>query len=150
MEIRKYSSRYRAQCIEAFESNIGQCFDSSERAEFIEYLDALSESSEYYVCLESGSEKVLGCGGIGLKPSVASLAWGLVHENFHGQGIGTQLTDFRLSYLKRNTSIHKVKIETSQHTKGFYEKRGFTVTKTAPNGFGAGIDCVAMELCISR
>ncbi|MFA0154542.1 GNAT family N-acetyltransferase [Vibrio sp. 10N.261.46.A3] len=150
MEIRKYSSRYRAQCIEAFESNIGQYFDSSERAEFIEYLDALSESSEYYICLESGSGKLLGCGGIGLNSSVASLAWGLVHKDFHGQGIGTKLTDFRLSYIKHNISLDKVKIETSQHTQGFYEKRGFTVTKITPNGFGAGIDCVAMELDISR
>lgn len=150
MEIRKYHSRYRAKCIETFDSNIGQYFAQSERSEFIEYIDGLGEGSEYYVCIEAESEKLLGCGGIGFNSSKAYLVWGLVHKNFHGQGIGTVLTNHRLSYLKQNTLVNVVQIETSQHTKGFYKKCGFTVTKTEPNGFGEGIDRVAMELTISR
>lgn len=150
MEIRKYKNKYRAQCLEAFDSNIGQYFAPSERAEFIEYIDALVESSEYYVCIEAGSEKLVGCGGIGFNSSKAYLVWGLVHKNFHGQGIGTVLTDYRLSHLKQNTLANTVEIETSQHTQGFYKKRNFAVTRIERNGFGEGIDRVAMELTISR
>ena len=150
MEICKYKFKYRAQCIEAFDSNIGQYFAPSERAEFIGYIDAVVEGSEYYVCIEAGSGKLLGCGGIGFNSSKAFLAWGLVHKSFHGQGIGTVLTDYRLSHLKQNTLVNTVQIETSQHTQGFYKKRGFIVTKTEPNGFGEGIDRVAMELKVAR
>jgi ribosomal protein S18 acetylase RimI-like enzyme len=150
MEIRKYNNKYRAQCIAAFDSNIGQYFAPSERAEFIEYIDTLVEDSEYYICIKTENEKLLGCGGIGFNASKASLTWGFVHKRFHGQGIGTMLTDYRLSHLKRNTVVNTVYIETSQHTQGFYKKRGFTVTKTEPNGFGEGIDRVIMALVISR
>lgn len=60
------------------------------------------------------------------------------------------LTDYRLSHLKQNTLANTVEIETSQHTQGFYKKRNFAVTRIERNGFGEGIDRVAMELTISR
>ncbi len=148
MEIQQYSNEHRAKCIDVFDSNVGQYFAPSERDEFIEYLDSLNDGSEYYVCLSDG--QLLACGGIGIKSTIAVLTWGMVHREFHGKGIGTVLTDYRLSCLKRNTAIESVKIDTSQHTEGFYRKRGFVVCKSVPNGFGEGIDCVSMELVINR
>jgi predicted GNAT family N-acyltransferase len=148
MDILTYENDYRAQCIRAFDSNIGQYFDASEREEFIEFLDSLTSNSKYFICLKNG--QLLACGGIGLSQEIGSLAWGLVHRDFHGQGIGTTLTDYRLSYLKANSTIKKVRIETSQHTEGFYQKRGFVTTGSVINGFGEGIDCVSMELHVTR
>lgn len=148
MKILQYRNEHRVKCIEAFDSNLGQYFAPSEREEFIEYLDSLATDPEYYVCIKD--EQLLACGGVGIKSTTASLAWGMVHRDFHGQGIGTVLTDYRLSQLKANASIEVVQIETSQHTENFYKKRGFVVTKSVPNGFGDGIDCVAMELDVTR
>ncbi|WP_298441536.1 GNAT family N-acetyltransferase [uncultured Ferrimonas sp.] len=148
MQILPYSTAHRAQCLAAFDSNVGQYFAPSEREEFIEYLDSLTAEPEYFVCLKN--DQLVACGGIGIHAETGSLAWGLVHRDFHGQGIGTLLTDYRLSCLKANSSVQVVKIETSQHTEGFYNKRGFVATKSVANGFGAGIDCVSMALSFAR
>ncbi|SFD70751.1 GNAT family N-acetyltransferase [Pseudoalteromonas denitrificans] len=143
MEFQQYTSEHRTKCVEVFDSNIGKYFDLSEREEFIAFLDSLNESGDYYVYVKDN--RVLACGGIGVNSTVASLDWGVVHRDLHGQGLGTNLTDFRLVRLKANSAIDVVKIETSQHTEGFYKKRGFMTTKVVKNGFGEGIDCVSME-----
>lgn len=143
MDILKYESKYRAQCIRAFDSNLGRYFAPSEREEFIEFLDSLPSDTEYFICLKN--DRLLACGGLSKNQETGSLAWGLVHNDYHGQGIGTTLTDYRLSYLKANSEVQVIKIETSQHTEGFYQKRGFVTTGTVTDGFGEGIDCVSME-----
>lgn len=149
MKIRQYTKEYRAECIEIFDSNIGQYFSPSERDEFSQYLDSLDDQSAYYVCLIDGL--VRACGGIGLNAATAAaLTWGMVHRDFHGKGIGTGLTDYRLSKIRENTEVDRVEIVTSQHTEGFYRKRGFVVKESVPNGFGKGIDCIAMELDMRR
>jgi len=41
-----------------------------------------------------------------------------------------------------------VVIETSQHTRGFYEGLGFRLTALVPDGFGPGIDRCDMVLTL--
>ncbi|MGF1908373.1 GNAT family N-acetyltransferase [Vibrio kasasachensis] len=144
MEYQPYEKRYKEQCLVVFDSNLGKYFDSSEREEFIEYLDSLGVSNDYCVYLSQG--RVLACGGVNKQSNVATLTWGMVQREFHGKGLGTKLTAFRLSNLKADRDIAKVIIETSQHTEGFYRKQGFLTTNIIKNGFGEGIDCVSMEL----
>ncbi|WP_028672181.1 GNAT family N-acetyltransferase [Saccharospirillum impatiens] len=144
MVILQYQTGHRARCVEIFDSNVGEYFAPWERSEFIEFLDSLDVGPEYYVCISDG--QVVACGGVRIKSPIAELAWGMVHKDCHGKGIGTILTDYRLLYLEKSTGIECVKIDTSQHTEGFYKKRGFIVTKSIHNGFGEGIDCVSMKL----
>ncbi|NQZ11742.1 MAG: GNAT family N-acetyltransferase [Algicola sp.] len=147
MAHQQYNKKYRSQCIDAFDSNVGKYFDLTERKEFIEFLDSLNDLSTYFVCIRDG--RVVACGGVDKKSTIASLDWGMVHRDFHGQGLGTHLTDFRLSQLKADNTIDLVTIETSQHTEGFYIKRGFITTKVVKNGFGQGIDCVYMQCSVA-
>ncbi|MGF1729899.1 GNAT family N-acetyltransferase [Photobacterium kasasachensis] len=144
MDIRQYTKQHRDSCIKVFDSNVGKYFSPSEREEFIEYLDSFNERCDYYVYIRDA--RVVACGGVGINSTIASLTWGMVHRDFHGQGIGTVLTDYRLSQLHSNPAIEVIKIETSQHTEGFYRKRGFITTHVIKDGFGQGIDCVSMEL----
>ena len=44
----------------------------------------------------------MGCAGIGLNKSkrIATLSWGMVDINYHRNGFGTLLTNYRLNLLK--------------------------------------------------
>ncbi|UTV28934.1 GNAT family N-acetyltransferase [Photobacterium atrarenae] len=147
MKIQRYETAYRAQCIAIFDSNLHAYFTPGERGEFIEFLDSLNASSDYFVY--SNGDRILACGGIEKHLNLGSLSWGMVHRDCHGQGLGTQLADYRLSRLKADQTVTTITIETSQHTQGFYAKRGFVITNHVKDGFGPGIDCVEMELNIS-
>lgn len=144
MNIRTYQPGDKQVCLEIFDSNLGKYFDASERAEFSEYLASQNNSEDYFVC--TVNDKVVACGGFGVHKEVASLCWGMVHREYHSSGYGTALTDYRINKLKKNADVGVVKIETSQHTKGFYQNKGFVVTAVTKDGFGAGIDSVAMSL----
>ncbi|MEZ9488855.1 GNAT family N-acetyltransferase [Vibrio breoganii] len=148
MEHRQYNPEFKSMCLDLFDSNLGVFFDASERQEFSDYLDSLNKDSSYFIGIHDGL--VVSCGGLNESSDKAGLTWGMVRRNHHGSGFGTKLTDFRLSKIRENGHINVVLIETSQHTQGFYLKRGFTQTKVVKNGFGKGIDCVSMELNITR
>ncbi|UXI02555.1 GNAT family N-acetyltransferase [Photobacterium sp. TY1-4] len=142
MTFKRYETADRTQCINIFDSNLNTFFAPSERDEFIAFLDALDASSDYFVY--TNGDRILACGGIEKHRNLGSLSWGMVHRDFHGQKLGTQLTDYRLSRLKADQTVTTITIETSQHTQGFYAKRGFVVTSQTKDGFGPGIDCVVM------
>ncbi|MEZ9590043.1 GNAT family N-acetyltransferase [Vibrio breoganii] len=148
MEHRQYNPEFKSMCLDLFDSNLGVFFDASERQEFSDYLDSLNKDSSYFIGIHDGL--VVSCGGLSESSDKAGLTWGMVRKNHHGSGFGTKLTDFRLSKIRENGQINVVLIETSQHTQGFYLKRGFTQTKVVKNGFGKGIDRVSMELNITR
>ena len=148
MNIQKYSEEDRLECLEIFDSNIGKFFTPSEREEFSEFLNSLSDDSDYFVCMQDN--RVLVCGGFSIRENSASLSWGMVHRKFHHRGIGTLLTKYRLSKIIVNKNINLVKIDTSQHTESFYKKHGFVTTKTLKDGFGQGVDSITMELKLTR
>ncbi|MCQ9641500.1 GNAT family N-acetyltransferase [Chryseobacterium sp. WG14] len=56
------------------------------------------------------------------KNNETGLSWGMVHADYHGQGIGKLLTQFRLDLLKNMYPDKSLRIETSQHTAEFYKK----------------------------
>ena len=147
MRFRSYRKQYKDQCLKIFDSNLDKYFDVSERDMYSEYLDSLDDDATYYICVLSG--EVVACGGYDASSEVGSLKWGMVHRTFHGKGVGSKLTDFRLSLLSNNEVVKLVKIDTSQHTAGFYIKRGFVQTNVVEGGFGEGIDCVTMELVLT-
>src|SRR5690554_5767090 len=133
MEFQNYKKQYKYQCLEIFDSNLDKYFDVSERDMYSEYLDSLDPDATYYVCVSSG--EVVACGGYDVSSKVGSLKWGMVHRTFHGKGVGSKLTEFRLSLISNNEDVELVKIDTSQHTAGFYSKRGFVQTNVIKDGF---------------
>lgn len=119
-------------------------FDSSEEAEFSQYLHR--EPNDYYVLLDDGLVKACGGYFVDLEKKRAGLAWGMVHYNCHKLGYGTQLLVFRLRQLQTEQPNMPLLLGTSQHTYKFYERFGFEGQRVVPGGYGMGIDQYDMRL----
>jgi len=142
---RLYRASDRPACIGLFGTNVPRYFHENERQDFIGFLD--TEALHYLLVLEG--EDVLGCGGFSLGDDgrTANLCWGMVRSDRHGQGIGAQLLLARLQAIA-TTSATQVRLATSQHTAGFYQRYGFVVHSIQPNGFAPGLDEVEMRLTL--
>lgn len=91
--------------------------------------------------LETGDE-IIACGGLQVLETTKSafLSWGIVAQPYHGRGVGRILTEARLSLARQTAGITTVTLNTSQHTRGFYEKFGFVPVKITPDSYGPGLD----------
>ena len=145
MEILKYEPFYKDDCVKIFESNMPKFFATEERQLFIDFLDNDIEGN-YYVVKKDG--EIVACGGIFLdkRDNEAGLSWGMVHAGHHKKGIGKIFTEYRIVRLKEVYPDHTWKVDTSQHTAGFYLKRGFKTIEVIPDGFAKGLDKYVMKL----
>ncbi|MDP1727271.1 MAG: GNAT family N-acetyltransferase [Bacteroidota bacterium] len=155
MTIRNYNSADKQKCIEVFQSNCPKYFDKDELKLFINWLDHQQDKSvtyksptytnsekDAYFVIEIPEIGVMGCGGFYIVKELneARLAWGMIHADFHRQGYGKALYDYRKAMLDKNWPDHVITLGTSQHTYLFYEKMGMKVTATFKEGYGAGLD----------
>lgn len=113
---------------------------------FVDFLDGPVLKRPYLVLRIQ--DDVIACGGLQVLETgkTAFLSWGMVAQPYHGKGIGRILTEARLNLARETTGITKVTLNTSQHTKGFYEKFGFVPVKSTPDGYGPGLDRWDMAL----
>ena len=149
--LRSYAPADRPACLKLFDSNLPRFFAESERADFATFLDKVEAEPQPYFVLEH-DDSVVACGGVGYEdfPTLASLNWGMVRGDLRGTGLGTQLTQFRLDWLRQHwPAATRVKIETSQHTENFYARFGFEVVEREQSGFGPGLDKVRMVARLS-
>lgn len=143
MEIRSYAAADAEGCLAVFESNRPRYFAENERERFAEFL--ASGPSTYYVMEHEG--QVLGCGGWAAEaePGLVSLTWGMVRADLHRKGLGRLLLFYRLKEIGKQAGVERVRMETTQHVAGFFERAGgFRVVQTEPDGYGAGLDRVTM------
>lgn len=134
-------------CLAIFDSNVPTFFVPEERAGFCQFLESIDrEDQPYLVLTRNGS--VVACGGLAVESERqrASLTWGMVDRASHGQQLGTILTEARLALARAIPDIAELILDTSQHTHGFYEKFGFTVSKVTPDGYAPGLDRWDMTL----
>ena len=145
--IRDYTPGDRSVCLAVFDSNTPQFFTFGERNEFTAFLDELP--GPYFVAEADGS--VVGCGGFaqGADHGVCVLCWGMVHRDYHRQGIGKSLLTYRLNEIRSGPAVRRVTINTSQHTRAFFEKFGFTVERVVRDGYAAGLDRCEMDLILT-
>lgn len=154
MTIRPYSPADRAACLSIFGSNMPRYFVPDELPAFARWLDAQdagqlaypeSLAEPYFVVEKAG--QVVACGGLGivLDRTWLTMAWGMVHHDLHGQGIGRALLQHRLQFANEHYSNYAVALDTSQHTYPFFEKLGFQVTKITPDGYGPGLHRYDMQ-----
>ena len=136
--VRPYAASDRDACLALFDGNTPRFFDPSERAGFAAWLEA---STQPYLVIER-SGRIVACGGHALEAcgTVASLCWGMVAQDVHGQGLGRALTQARLDAIRAMPQVARVTMNTSQHTQQFYARFGFEPVKVTPDGFGPGID----------
>ena len=140
--VRPYRAGDRDACLALFDGNTPRFFDPSERAAFVAWLEA---STQPYLVIEravEGATRIVACGGHAIEAggTVASLCWGMVAQDVHGQGLGRALTQARLDAIRAVPQVARVSMNTSQHTQGFYARFGFVPVKVTPDGFGPGID----------
>ncbi len=139
----RYSAGHREGCLAVFDSNADRYFAPFERDLFAEFLGDRALSEPFWVLLES--ERVTGCGGYYLQDGTAYLNWGMIERSQHGRGHGQFLLDRRLEQIRAECAGRPIRIETTQHTQGFFQKHGFGVIACAPDGFAPGLDRVEME-----
>ena len=145
--LRRYEPDDFTACMKVFDSNSPKFFAPEERGRFSDFLQDFTSISRSYFVLTL-AESVVACGGLIVDDAggKASLEWGMVHRDFHKQGLGQLLTQSRLELARTNPRIKEVTIDTSQHSRGFYERHGFIVTSVKTDEFGPGLDCWHMTL----
>ena len=143
-----YSPVYHEGCMAAFISNVPKFFTLEEIEQYkdwLNYLETLPEvpgklpPSIYYVVL-LGTE-VIGCGGFGYDETThqATLAWGLVHNSYHKQYIGSKLLAFRLDKIAALNPAAEILLDTTQHAYPFFERHGFVIQKFTPDSYAIGM-----------
>lgn len=147
MLIRPYQLADADACLSVFNSNVPDYFASIERADFAHFLqhDALRCAYQLVEC----DQQIIACGGLSIRADgVAGFCWGMVERSRHRQGFGTQLSLARLQQARQNANVIRVELSTSQHTRAFYQRLGFQVTRVVSNGHGPGLDAVEMTLAL--
>jgi hypothetical protein len=145
VQLEPYRPEHRGECLTLFDSNVPRFFRAEERGEFEAFLDA--PPGPYLVGLADGG--VIAAGGYAEDRRGAGvwlLCWGMVAAPLHQQGFGRTLLDARLRALSEKAGFREVRVNTSQHTSGFFGRFGFVVTEIESDGFGPGLHRYAMSL----
>lgn len=143
MEIRNYLETDFEEVLSILQENIPSAFAHEEADDLKKYLK--DEREDYFVAEENG--RLIGCGGINYFPShkFARLSWDMVHPEFHGKGIGSQLVLHRIAFLK-SREIQEVQVRTSQFAAAFYANHGFETVEIVSDYWAKGFDLVDMRL----
>lgn len=144
--LRPFKNQDHEACLAVFDSNVPKYFAAEERQDYALFLEKLP--GPYFV-LENERGSVIACGGYATgrdDESIAVLCWGMVDRSLHRSGVGTKLLTERLRRISAEPQFSIIKIETSPHSRGFFERFGFTELGTIPDGFAPGLDLVRMEL----
>jgi predicted GNAT family N-acyltransferase len=152
--IRAYNKKDKNNCMAAFKSNVPTYFAVEEMKDFenfldsIEFLDTINNNNKLYFFVIDYKQSVIGCGGFGDKDNakIISLAWGLVHNDFHKKGYGKKLLLYRLEQIKLLYPKFPVVIDTSQYSYTFFEKYGFQTTKITKDYYSIGLHRYDMTL----
>lgn len=142
--IRKYVPGDESIVLSLMESNTPDYFHPEETADLVGYLR--NEIESYFVVEKEG--RVIASGGYNWFPEsdCARISWDLVHPSFHGKGIGSLLTHFRIQQIQKNLPAREIQVRTTQHTYKFYEKLGFDLVDVTPDYWAKGFDLYDMRI----
>lgn len=148
MIVRPFEEKDTVHLLQVLDKLIPTYFAPEERADYVHYLQL--EREDYFV-LEFENEVVAG-GGVNyfLSERTARLSWDLVHPDFHGKNLGTELVHKRLELLQANDQIETIFVRTSQLAESFYQKQGFQRIDFQADFWGKGFDLVVMEFGIKN
>jgi predicted N-acetyltransferase YhbS len=125
-------------------SNTPDFFADEELADFEGFLADIPGT--YLAVLDEAGE-VVACGGFDVDgEGVAVLTWGMVRRDLHRAGIGSRLLGERLDRIAADPRARRVRLDTSQHSRPFFERFGFEVTGHTPDGYAPGLDRYDMAL----
>ncbi|MEH3122505.1 MAG: GNAT family N-acetyltransferase [Sphingomonas phyllosphaerae] len=144
--VRAYGAADRAACLALFNGNTPAFFAAEERVDFAAFLDTHAADWAFQVVERCGT--IVACGGhrVAADGETAGFCWGMVDHRQHRSGIGRILTQSRLDAARATPGVRQVRLDTSQHTQGFYARFGFEVERVVPDGYAPGLDRVDMLL----
>jgi N-acetylglutamate synthase-like GNAT family acetyltransferase len=142
--IRPYEIQDKSALIDLFRMNTPKYFGVEEENDFIRYLEFEIES---YFVIEK-NDQIVGCGGVNLnlEERIGIISWGMIHPDFQGQKLGSELLKYRISFLKNNYNLQNIIVRTSQLVFPFYQKHGFELKEIHPDFWSKGIDMYLMEI----
>ena len=138
MGIRKYRPEDKVELMAILKMNVPKYFHVSEIADFEKYLD--NELEDYFVVELEG--KLVACGGLNFFPKEKQvrISWDIVHPEYHGEGIGKSLVQYRIKWAQKKQPEYQVIVRTSQLSFGFYRKMGFEIQKIIKDYWDEGFD----------
>ena len=141
--IREYEPTDKDAVINLIRLNIPKYFAPTEETDLNYYLD--HERELYYVLLFDG--QIVGCGGINFedKKTTGKISWDILHPQYQGKSLGSQLLKYRIEKIKVIDSIQKITVRTSQLAYKFYEKQGFELNEVKEDYWAKGFDLYRME-----
>ena len=141
--IRKYDSNDLDQVINLIRLNTPEFFSAKEEPDLFNYLQ--NETDNYFIVETAG--KITGSGGFNFRhsPTVAVIAWDIIHPEFHGTGQGSALVLHRLKLIRGLPEVKEVCVRTSQLAYRFYEKSGFVLREVIKNYWDEGFDLYRMD-----
>jgi ribosomal-protein-alanine N-acetyltransferase len=144
MTIRPYTPADDESIIQHLRLNTPQYFAPEEEQDLRDYF--ANYIDRYFVIKDTG--KVIGSGGINFSKDGknAVLSWDIIHPDYQGKGIGSQLTQHRLDVIKTTAGIENISVRTSQLVYKFYEKFGFVLKEVVKDYWAEGIDMYRMEM----
>ncbi len=144
--IRLYKNKDLEKLVAILRLNTPEYFAVSEEKDFIKYLE--HHSQNYLVVEEVGI--IIGSGGFNYLDDgkEVRISWDMFHPHFHGKGMGSKLTQYKIDEIKNNSEIEMVTVRTSQLAFKFYEKFGFELIKSVKDFWAKGFDLYQMELKI--
>lgn len=144
LHIRNYQKEDRSRLIALLQLNVPKYFAQSEVADLEHYLD--EEIEEYFVAEIAGN--IVGAGGINFAEGgkIAKISWDFIHPDFQRMGIGAQLLQHRLAFIKLQPAVEIISVRTSQHAFEFYQKNGFALKEIQKDYWAPGFDMYLM-LC---
>lgn len=153
MYFRPYTSADHSVCLALLRTNVPAYIVPTEVEEYASWLDLecvpdAKEPCSYFVGLRDGT--VVCAGGVSwaITAPVAILCWGIVHADFHRQGIGGALLRMRLDMIRARGGVREVLLDTTDAAVGFFLRHGFVVTGRVTNGYGAGVDRLDLALSL--
>lgn len=140
--IRKYTPKDKPSLIEIFRQNTPTYFDISEEVDYSNYLE--KELEDFFVFEINNT--IVGAGGINYSPKEQSaiISWDLIAPSYHGKGIGTQLTQFRIKHIHTKPNVNSIIVRTSQLAYPFYKKMGFKLKTIKKDYWAKGYDLYYM------
>ena len=126
--VRPYNkTKDKDRVLELLALNTPHYFAEEETPEFLDYLE--NKLEDYFVVESDGV--TVGCGGINYfwEENLARLSWDILHPDFQGKGLGSQLARHRIAHIKKQASIKTIVVRTSQLAYHFYGKMGFELEK---------------------
>lgn len=134
--------------IQLLKSNIPQYFAENELEDFEHYLQ---EEIEQYFVMEI-DKTIVGSGGINFENyrSIAKISWDIIAPTYQHKGLGKQLLQYRLAFIRSIPTVKSIRVRTSQLAYTFYEKNGFILKDIHKNYWAKGFDLYTMMYPIKQ